>query len=718
MQAIGLRQSTVVRSRNNALKALRAVTLATGLLSLTVLANAATVSVSPSQSTGNYIVTWSGGGSEAWLRELRPNGTWTPVSGGSSGSWQAINRASGTYSYQVVDYVPGQECIYYPVTFCWDVVVEVYSPSASVTVNSPYPDFPGPIDGPPIDTDGTFLLSWETVSNANRYVLQRRVNSGGWSSVYDGSATFRQESALAQGSYEYRAKACDGGYCSDWGYVFSLEVVPSPDTYSEQLAYEYEIRTGDFDGDGDIDILVERTTPGAIDGSMQTAVIEATPTGLQAVVPTPSELAVARTYPIDTDITAGGTDRNFDGYADIILIGLEALNSPSYPVDCLILYASGRHGTATPAGVRLIDDEYMRFFADFVQSIVDPAYFLNNFNVTTRPRFELVVDCGYRFGFGTWRSLWDCNFRILFVGYDVQIAGPSYHPDTPAARSAFQRISNDDYSGNNPWRELSDLMKGVIGVDSFGFQSDGSRIEVNMEGDGATEAEKREGVWQRFVYGLQEIIDDVGLNPGGGDPNTWKRHDFDFDTIICDTVFGTSVDLKPITGHLGTTNTGTIPAAVCTLENVYCWQKRNPAPRQNDSEATIQPDEPSLLDGNNPIRTHVYDADRVIVNETLGDTNPFEVSAHILHDPLQLPDCAANPDYNVINGPNGDSRCSYVHRQTKAVGNGIRILTNGEGFNRNDFWVGVNEQMGERIFRGIDQWIRIKMATEGACTDD
>ena len=106
-------------------------------------------------------------------------------------------------------------------------------------------------------------------------------------------------------------------------------------------------------------------------------------------------------------------------------------------------------------------------------------------------------------------------------------------------------------------------------------------------------------------------------------PENWDRHHYNPESVICDT-----------------------SEAFCTLENVWCWAKRWPAPRQSGSEHVVDDEEAVLLKGGHPIATWVDDANRRFVNETLGaPTHPDlgEIGAHIFHDPLQSFRCGDGP---------------------------------------------------------------------------
>ncbi|MCH7980207.1 MAG: hypothetical protein IID59_01780 [Proteobacteria bacterium] len=588
------------------------------------------------------------------------------------------------------------------------------------------------LTGSPNPNTGDYTISWSAISITqgidDGYRLLESTNGGAsWSSTYYAYGLSKSFANKAAGTYTYKLKRCalvtqwgePMPQCNDSGFGnISVSVtdpsLPVAAPYHEQLQYEYEVRSGDFDFDGFADILVDRLTPGLIDGSMQTVIIEGGVGGQTVVIPTSSELANARTFPLNSDIKLGGSDQNFDGYVDILLMGLDALNSPAFPYDCLILFASGKSGVAQPLGHQFMDEDYMEFFSNTAEAAVNPSFYLNNIQVTYRPEYDMRWDCEWRF-IGHDFSLYDCRWRIGIVAYTPQVSGYGYHLDAPAATDALNAIDSVDFSQGNPWLQLSNAMKNVLGVNSFGYQDDGSRNPTNYKRNGDTEEDEYGSLRSRLWFNMWRAYFEA--NAESVDPQDYDRHVYDVNSAICSTLVDTTVAMRAITGVLGTTGTETIPKEICTVENVFCWAKRNPAPRENDSEATIMNGDDSVLKGGNPIRTHVFDPVFAVVNETLPAGVIPGVQAHMLHDPLQIENCGNHPTSGEIN--QNSPRCAYVHRQVELSASGSQVLisTHGEGHNA-PLNRALNEFGGKQIFNDVDIWVRQKMATDGACTDD
>lgn len=119
-------------------------------------------------------------------------------------------------------------------------------------------------------------------------------------------------------------------------------------TPHQQSNFSYSLRSGDFDGNGYVDILLDRLSPGAQAGSLQSTVLSNGPSGLAAVFPTASLLSYAQTFPVNPNLSHSPSDMNVDGHVDRIVSGL---NTISAAFDDHILFAPGSHGGAQPLGL-------------------------------------------------------------------------------------------------------------------------------------------------------------------------------------------------------------------------------------------------------------------------------------------------------------------------------------------------------------------------------
>ncbi|WP_444996035.1 FG-GAP-like repeat-containing protein [Aliikangiella sp. IMCC44359] len=143
---------------------------------------------SPSQSTtGSYRLTWS-----------KPAGTVTyySINGSAALYYDVSGLSDGTHTHQV------KACN----GFAW-----ACSGSASTsTLVRHIPAVPGtPGNNPATSPDGTFNISWSASNSyATYYVAQQRINGGAWEALAS-SGTTAALTDLANGSWDFRVKACN-----------------------------------------------------------------------------------------------------------------------------------------------------------------------------------------------------------------------------------------------------------------------------------------------------------------------------------------------------------------------------------------------------------------------------------------------------------------------------------------------------------------------------
>jgi hypothetical protein len=272
----------------------------------------------------------------------------------------------------------------------------------------------------------------------------------------------------------------------------------------------------------------------------------------------------------------------------------------------------------------------------------------------------------------------------------------------------LERALDDDFSKGNPWPELSQAFATVLGLPSFGYDENGNTDPQLDPADDLSDSQKRSlihAIASVLEHSYQHSVDAFELQ-------LWLPHEYNVSTSICDMAKDTV--LPPSERRPAGTPTRTIPASICTLENTYCWAKRNPAPRDDESdESTISEGEPSeLYDpiwGTNPIFTFLQEEDFTLVNQTR--------RKHRFHDRLAADECGLTTD--LTNVALFDEHCAIVQRITrlKAGSTEIEIATHGQGYNPPGI-AEINEWKGSEVFEGVDEWVRHKLATEGECTDD
>ena len=184
---------------------------------LCVAANAhaqvAAPAVPATSANGNYTVSWA---NDWGLMEQYNGGAWSVVQAPFvSSSKTFTGKPGGTYRYRTYIIIP------YPVN------TPVFSAEAQIVVAASAPGVPANFTVPANSASGSYTVSWSAVAGAARYTLQRRINSGSWSTLQDNSATSRAESGLGDASYGYRVRACNAVGCSGYSAV-KTAVVSNP----------------------------------------------------------------------------------------------------------------------------------------------------------------------------------------------------------------------------------------------------------------------------------------------------------------------------------------------------------------------------------------------------------------------------------------------------------------------------------------------------------
>ncbi len=536
----------------------------------------------------------------------------------------------------------------------------------------------GVITGPTTATAySNFTLTFSTPG----YVTRLKDRSTG-ALLYGTTATFSKST----GTYVFEEFFCfempfgGGQSCSTLGNTFTVVVsgvAAGPASAYKQAEYLYQFRTGDFDGNGRQDVLMDRTTVGPIDGSMRTVILSQNANQtLTAKVPTAAELATARSYPLNSNISNKPTDLNVDGFTDQMISGLGLLGvaTPMY-----VVFAPGTRGGSAPLGVRAMDDSFMQFFYDMRKSYENPNYFSQNVNFTARPVYGVTYFCPPASGdYGGFVPRF-CFPVPVVTGVIISVQS-AVSLDAMATASYVDTIAQlNDYSGGWRYWELSKIMYRVLGVHSFGFGADGTRSRTNTPvPDSTSEAEIRWNYLNFILWLFGKAIGDETSTATS--PHTW-----DSVALICD-----PNNEQPPSAYL------------CTVANVWCWLKKFPAPRSANEGKTIRNGEKSVLAGDNHITTRVDETDHALYNGT--------VAPHILHNSNQPLDCPrtrfdANRD-----------QCSETSRiVTQGADGKIYINTHGTGYNR---FPKVNQTIGPPTFDYENLLIYQKQHAGAACVDD
>jgi predicted phage tail protein len=81
---------------------------------------------------------------------------------------------------------------------------------------------------PATSSTGSYSVSWTSVSTATSYRLEERVGSGSWAEIQNAAATSKALTGKTDGSYGYRARACNVAGCSAYSTTDSITVLTPP----------------------------------------------------------------------------------------------------------------------------------------------------------------------------------------------------------------------------------------------------------------------------------------------------------------------------------------------------------------------------------------------------------------------------------------------------------------------------------------------------------
>ena len=264
-----------------------------------------------------------------------------------------------------------------------------------------------------------------------------------------------------------------------------------PQSLLEQAGYDYQIRSGDFDGNGRVDLYVERLTAGPADGSMPSYVVWNNSNGTISTTALSSWYAsVAQNAPINTTLNLMQTDISADGYADHVIERINEVMGAGFEQE-LAVYAPGTEPDKTrPQGTAQITQAFRSFFLDLARWMNDENYFANNIQTAYVPVLAVGFSCQY----GSW-SQWSygysgggfCSVYVYVIGYVPVQYGVNF--SALAAASYLDQIPpGGPVSVNDMW-QISQIARGVIGTHLFGFDANGNWRPTNH--NGPTDADRR-----------------------------------------------------------------------------------------------------------------------------------------------------------------------------------------------------------------------------------
>ena len=254
---------------------------------------------------------------------------------------------------------------------------------------APYELYPPTV---PSHVVGSYSVEWQDTTGSICW-LSERLNGGAWATVPNSySPTNSLSLSRSEGSYEYQV-ACIDDYGGKLGPISTVGVVtsmPSLDPFETQRDYQFQVRSGHFDGNGKLDIYIQRNSGDTTNGVINKTILTQTDDGHFEVVenPTSGQLATAAGWPVSTGVVPVANDYNVDGRVDVLL---KHLDTTIPGVDDQIVYSTGMFFQGEAEAVAAIDFEFEKFFRDTYNWILDPNYFSQAIT-SNAPAYNLSIE--------------------------------------------------------------------------------------------------------------------------------------------------------------------------------------------------------------------------------------------------------------------------------------------------------------------------------------
>jgi YD repeat-containing protein len=168
-----------------------------------------TLTVPAANGTGSYTVSWTSVATadRYELQERLGTAAWSTIQEAATTTKALSGQNAGHWGYRV--------------RACNAAGCSAYSAIATTTVVTGVPT----LTAPATSTSSSYTVSWTAVTAAARYELDQRKDAGSWSKVHDAAATSKALSGLANGTYEYRVRACVSTICAGYSAIKATVVI-------------------------------------------------------------------------------------------------------------------------------------------------------------------------------------------------------------------------------------------------------------------------------------------------------------------------------------------------------------------------------------------------------------------------------------------------------------------------------------------------------------
>ncbi|WP_371184596.1 RHS repeat protein [Xanthomonas sacchari] len=190
--------------------------------------SAPSLSAPATNTTGSYTLSWSTVATTVSynLEESSDGGSnWSGIASVGGTSAGVSGRGAGSYLYRIKA-CNAAGCGPYSGNASTQVI---FAPSGAPSLSAPAS---AGVNG--------YTVTWSGVATASSYTLEESANGGGWTTTQNASATSQAFSGKGNGSYAYRAKACNVAGCGPYSNTQTTVVNTSPPaTPSFNSGYRY-----------------------------------------------------------------------------------------------------------------------------------------------------------------------------------------------------------------------------------------------------------------------------------------------------------------------------------------------------------------------------------------------------------------------------------------------------------------------------------------------
>jgi YD repeat-containing protein len=106
----------------------------------------------------------------------------------------------------------------------YDALNRLKRTTSSGGASPPMPSTAPALSAPAANSNGSYSVNWNSISGADRYILQKQTNGSGWGVVQNSGSTSFTLSGQGPGTYSYRVQACNGTGCGPWSSTATVTV--------------------------------------------------------------------------------------------------------------------------------------------------------------------------------------------------------------------------------------------------------------------------------------------------------------------------------------------------------------------------------------------------------------------------------------------------------------------------------------------------------------